>query len=179
MEKKTKGLKKGYVQVYTGNGKGKSSAAFGMALRAAGAGLHVYLAQFIKKGNYSEIKAFARFADIISVRQFGRGCFIRGKPSKKDRDLAKKGLGEAEKELISGNFDLVILDEANCAVSIGLFSASELLGVISRKPSNVEMIITGRNADPLIIESADLVTEMIEIKHYCGKGVRARKGIEF
>ena len=177
--KASKGLKKGYVQVYTGNGKGKSSAAFGMALRAAGAGLRVYLGQFIKKGNFSEIKALSHFADLIKIRQFGKGCFVGATPSKYDCDLAKKGLKEAESEMHSGNYDLVILDEANCATWKKLFPAKELLRVISEKPGNVEMIITGRNADPLIMECADLVTEMREIRHYAEKGVPARKGIEF
>lgn len=175
----SKGLKKGFVQVYTGNGKGKSTAAFGMALRAAGAGLRVFLGQFIKKGNFSEIKALAIFGDSIKIRQFGRGCFVGQKPSPADCELAHKGLMEAETEMLSGNYDVVILDEANCAVWKGLFTTDELLKVISGKPENVEMILTGRNADPRVVACADLVTEMREIKHYCGKGVPARKGIEF
>ena len=175
----SKGLKKGFVQVYTGNGKGKSTAAFGMAMRAAGAGLRVFLGQFIKKGRFSEIKALSCFGDSIKICQFGRGCFIGTEASSIDRSLARKGLEEAEAEMLSGNYDLVILDEANCAVWKGLFTADDLLKVISRKPDKVEMIITGRNADPRVIDFADLVTEMREIRHYSEKGVPARKGIEF
>ncbi len=169
---------KGYVHVYTGDGKGKTTAALGLAIRAAGAGLKVFFAQFLKSGDYSEHKALRRFSDIIEVRQYGRGCFIRGKPADEDIEAAKKGLSEVREIVSSGRYDVVILDEANIAVFYGLIEVDQLLEIIKNRPSHVEIVITGRNADPKLIEEADLVTEMKEIKHYYKKGVLARIGIE-
>lgn len=169
---------KGYLQVYTGNGKGKTTAALGLALRAAGAGLNVYIGQFIKQGEYSEIKALQRFADRITIRQYGLGRFIRGKPGKEDIASAGNGLQIAGKEMLSGAYDIVILEEANVAVTCGLFSLQDLLGVVADRPDSVELVITGRGAAAELIETADLVTEMKEIKHYYNAGVTARVGIE-
>ncbi len=169
---------KGYIQVYTGNGKGKTTAAFGLALRAAGAGLKVYIAQFAKKKGYSEHKAFERFSDLVLAKQYGLGAFIVNAPSEEDIAAARKGLEEAKEALQSGLWDVVILDEANVAASIALFSVDDLLSLIALKPEGVELVITGRNADERVIEKADLVTEMREIKHYYTKGVEARVGIE-
>jgi cob(I)alamin adenosyltransferase len=169
---------KGYVHVYTGNGKGKTTAALGLAIRAAGAGLNVYIAQFIKHGESSEIKALNRLSDKITIEQFGRGRFIRGRPSEKDLAAARSGLNQIKKILKAGKHAVVILDEANVAVSLNLFSENELLEIIDPRPDNVEIIITGRAAGPRIIEAADLVTEMKEIKHYFKSGVKARVGIE-
>jgi cob(I)alamin adenosyltransferase len=169
---------KGYIQVYTGNGKGKTTAALGLAFRAAGAGLRVFIGQFIKMGDYSEIKALARFSDLITVKQFGQGRFIKGKPSLEDMSSAASGLKEIQERLLAGEFDVVIVEEGNVAVSAGLFSEKELLDLMDRKPPQVEMIITGRGALPSVIEKADLVTEMKEIKHYYHQGVVARVGIE-
>jgi cob(I)alamin adenosyltransferase len=169
---------KGYIQVYTGNGKGKTTAALGLAIRAAGAGLKVFIAQFIKMGEYSEIKALQRFSDRITIEQYGRGRFIKGKPSPEDMDVAGKGLERAGKIIDSREYQVVILDEANVAVTCGLFSVEDLLKIIDTKPDDLEIVITGRNAKPEIIERADLVTEMKEIKHYYQKGVQARVGIE-
>jgi len=169
---------RGYVHVYTGNGKGKTTAALGLALRAAGAGLNVYIAQFIKHGEYSEIKALNRLSDKITIEQFGRGRFIKGRPSEEDLVAARRGLNQIKKILKAGKHAVVILDEASVAVSLNLFSESELLEIIDRRPDNVEIIITGREAGPRIIEAADLVTEMKEIKHYFKSGVEARVGIE-
>lgn len=168
----------GYVQVYTGNGKGKTTAAFGLALRAAGAGLHVYIGQFIKGNEYSEIKAFQRFDDLITLKQFGRGCFIRNEPVPEDIHAAKEGLEEIRKILNSGKYKVVILDEVNIATYYELIAIDELLDLIDAKPDDVELIITGRNADNRILERADLVTEMREIKHYYANGILAREGIE-
>jgi cob(I)alamin adenosyltransferase len=169
---------KGYVQVYTGNGKGKTTAALGLSIRAAGAGLNVFIAQFIKMGEYSEIKALKKFAGQITVEQFGFGRFIKDNPSVEDIEAARKGLEKVKTILSSGEHQVIILEEANVAVKIGLFSVQDLLDIIASKPENVELVITGRGADSRIIEKADLVTEMKEIKHYFQKGVVGRVGIE-
>jgi cob(I)alamin adenosyltransferase len=169
---------KGCIQVYTGDGKGKTTAAIGLSVRAAGAGLKVYIAQFIKMGDYSEIKALKRFSDLITVEQFGLGRFIKGKPSQEDIEAARLGIEKIKSLMVSPEYDVVILEEANVAVKCGLISANEILDLISLKPENMELVITGRDALPEIIEKADLVTEMKEIKHYFRKGVSARTGIE-
>jgi len=168
----------GYVQLYTGNGKGKTTAALGLALRAAGAGRSVFIAQFIKGQEYSEIKALKRFGDLIQLQQYGTGCFIYQKPTEEDTAAARRGLMELKGIVASGQHDIVILDEANIAVYYGLFSADELLELIAMKHGRVELIITGRYADEKIVARADLVTEMREIKHYYTKGIQARDGIE-
>jgi len=169
---------KGYVQVYTGDGKGKTTAAIGLSIRAAGAGLRVYIAQFIKMGDYSEIKALKKFSDLITVEQFGLGRFIKGKPSQEDIEAAKAGIKKVKFLMLSSGIDIIILEEANAAVKCGLISVNEILDLISSKPENMELIITGRGAAPEVVEKADLVTEMKEIKHYFQKGVQARVGIE-
>lgn len=168
----------GYVQVYTGDGKGKTTAALGLALRAAGAGLKVFIGQFIKSAQYSEIKALERFSDRISVRQFGRGCFIRGNPCQADLDLARQALDAIGDALQSGDFDVVIADEANVAFGCRLVSETDLLALIDARPAHVELVLTGRNAPEGVINRADLVTEMKSVKHYYENGVSARKGIE-
>jgi len=169
---------KGYVQVYTGDGKGKTTAAIGLALRAAGAGMHVFIAQFVKSGRYSEIEALERFSDLIVCRQYGRGCWIKGEPSDEDAMAAKGALKEIREIIQSGYYELVILDEANIATYFELFSVDALLDLIDVKPERVELVFTGRRADPRLIERADLVTDMREIKHYYQQGVLARHGIE-
>lgn len=169
---------KGYVHVYTGDGKGKTTAALGLALRAAGAGLQVYIAQFVKGMKYSELDALKRFEDRITLKQYGRRCFIREDPAPEDIHAAREGLEEARMLLVSGAYQLFILDEANIAVSYNLFSADELVDLVRSRPDGVEVVITGRNAHPKILEIADLVTEMKEVKHYYRRGVQARPGIE-
>jgi len=169
---------RGFVQVYTGDGKGKTTAALGLALRAAGAGLKVFIGQFIKMGDYSEIKALERFPDLIRVEQFGLGRFVGGKPSAADIDAARSGMERVREVMASGEYQMIILEEANVAVKYGLIAVQELLGIIIAKPAEMEMVITGRSASPRIIEAADLVTEMKVVKHYFEKGVRARVGIE-
>ena len=169
---------KGYIQIYTGEGKGKTTAALGLAIRAAGAGLNVYLAQFIKHGEYSEIKGLNRFSDKITVAQFGCGRFIQGRPSAKDIEMAAQGIENIKAILAAGEHQVVILDEANVAVYLELFPEETLLEIITTKPDDVEIIITGRGATQKMIAAADLVTEMQEIKHYFKKGVEARIGIE-
>lgn len=171
-------LERGYVQVYTGDGKGKTTAAFGLALRAAGAGLKTFIAQFVKGMEYSELRALARFDDLMEVRRYGRGCFIEREPEPEDIAAARTGLAEARAEMLSGAWDLVILDEANIATHFELFPVEDLLAVIAERPQHVELVITGRRADPRVIAAADLVTEMREVKHYYARGITARKGIE-
>jgi cob(I)alamin adenosyltransferase len=170
---------KGYVQVYTGNGKGKTTAALGLALRAVGAGLNVYIGQFIKGRSYNEIRAIAAHLKNITIKQYGRKCFIVDRPTAEDIQLAQKGLAEMDRIIQSGAYDLVIMDEANIAVSFNLFSVAELLDVIKRRPEHVEIVVTGRNAHPDLIGAADLVTEMQDLKHYFQKSVAAREGIEY
>ncbi len=175
---KTKKNRKGYTQVYTGNGKGKTTAAIGLSIRAAGAGLKVYIAQFIKMGDYSEIKALRRYSDLITVEQFGLGRFTNRKPAPEDIRAAQKGLERVKSVLVSDDYDIVIMEEANVAVKLGLIAVQDLLKLIINKPHDKELVITGRGASPRIIENADLVTEMRPIKHYYQKGVPARVGIE-
>ncbi len=169
---------KGYVHVYTGDGKGKTTAAIGLAIRAAGAGRKVFIGQFLKSGEYSEHKALERFSDLIEIKQYGRGCFIYGAPEDEDIKAAREGLNEVRDIINSGEYDLVILDEANIAVYYKLFEVDELLKIVRSRPEHVEIVITGRMADHSLIDEADLVTEMKEIKHYYKKGVIARPGIE-
>jgi cob(I)alamin adenosyltransferase len=171
-------MMKGYIQVYTGNGKGKTTAALGLSLRAAGAGLRVYIAQFLKSGSYSEIKALKKYSDTITIEQFGLNHFIKGEPSPEDIKIAKKGLNRVKSVLTSDTYDIIIMEEANVAVAVGLISIQDLLDIIEMKPENKELVITGREAHPLTIEKADLVTEMKAVKHYFDKGVKARTGIE-
>jgi cob(I)alamin adenosyltransferase len=168
----------GYVQVYTGDGKGKTTAALGLALRSAGAGLKVFIGQFIKSAPYSEIKALERFSDQITVRQFGRGCFIRGNPCQADIDMARRALEAVKAALRSGEYDVVIADEANVAFGCKIVSESDLIALIESRPPHVELVLTGRNAPAAVIERADLVTEMKAVKHYYDKGILAREGIE-
>lgn len=169
---------RGYVQLYTGAGKGKTTAALGLALRAVGAGLRVYLGQFIKQGCYSEIKALKRGFPEITVRQYGRGCFIRGRPMPAEIRAARQGLTELRAALRSRKYDVVIADEAVCAVTCGLFREDDLLRLIDHKPAAVELVITGRRAPARLVRRADLVTDMRARKHYFQRGVAARPGIE-
>jgi cob(I)alamin adenosyltransferase len=169
---------KGYIHIYTGDGKGKTTAALGLAIRAAGAGLHVFLAQFIKGKQYSELNSLKRLSDLITVEQFGLPRFINGKPSVPDMEAARYGLEMLKSSMLSGKFDVIIVDEANVAVTYGLLSKQDLLDLIAMKPESLELVITGRGALPEIIDKADLVTEMKAVKHYYNNGVNARVGIE-
>ena len=171
-------LQRGYVHVYTGDGKGKTTAAIGLAIRAAGAGLCVFFAQFIKGLAYSEIEALGRFADRITVEQFGRGRFIRGEPDAADAQAAGDGLTRIADVIRGGQYDLVVLDEAIVAVQCRLFPVERLLELIDVKPEHVELVFTGRYASGVLLEKADLVTEMREVKHYYHCGVESRRGIE-
>ena len=168
----------GYIQVYTGDGKGKTTAAIGLAIRAAGAGLKVFIAQFIKSGDYSEIRALDRYADLITVKQYGLGRFIKGKAADDDIAMARDGLQALRRALCSGDYQVVIMEEGNVAAACGLFPVEEILSLMRAKPGGVELVITGRGADPRVIDGADLVTEMKAVKHYYQVGVGARTGIE-
>ncbi len=169
---------KGYIHVYTGDGKGKTTAAFGLALRATGAGLKTYIAQFVKGMKYSELDAIKKFDDSITLKQYGRGCFIKRKSKQEDIDIAQHGFEEIRQIVKSEKYDLIILDEINIAISYNLIDEDDLIELMENKPSGIELIITGRYASPNVIEKADLVTEMKEVKHYYQKGVVARVGIE-
>jgi len=168
---------RGFVQVYTGNGKGKTTASFGLALRAAGAGKRVFIGQFVKGMHYSELDIVPKL-ETIEIRQYGRDCFIRKEPSESDIRCAKEGLAEMAEILKSGKYDVVIMDEANIALFYKLFTFEELKQAVCNRAKGVEVIITGRYAPQELIDMADLVTEMREIKHYYTKGVEARTGIE-
>lgn len=168
-----------YIHVYTGNGKGKTTAAFGLALRAAGAGKKVFFAQFVKGKTYAEIEAVNKWLPSVTIKQYGRECFIINKPKQSDIDIAREGLTEISELLRQGNYDLVVLDEANIAIYYNLFTVNELLEALNARNTATEVVVTGRYAPQELIDAADLVTEMKEIKHYYTKGVDARKGIEF
>jgi len=168
---------KGYVQVYTGNGKGKTTASLGLALRALGAGLKVCIIQFMKQGNYSEIKAFAGF-DNVCIEQYGAGKFVKGRPSEAEKKACAKGYQRLCQVLESGAYDVVVAEEANVACMCGLISEADLIYLVSIRPSHVELVVTGRGAPKGLLDQADLVTEMTEIRHYYKQGVAARVGIE-
>jgi cob(I)alamin adenosyltransferase len=169
------------LQIYTGQGKGKTTAALGLALRAVGAGKKVLLIQFLKDGQSSELKAIRRIAKReIKIKVFGKKGFInKDDLSKQDFDLAEKGFAFFQKAVRSGKYNLIILDEVNVAVSLGLLKKEDFISFIKKVSGRIEIILTGRQADPGIVRLADLVTEMKEIKHYFNKGLKARKGIEY
>jgi len=176
-------MDKGYVQVYTGNGKGKTTAAIGLAIRALGAGMSVYIGQFIKGMRYSEIATLETLAAALGpgrleVEQYGRGCFIHRDPEQADIDLASAGLARAHEVLESGRYGLVILDELNVAVKVGVVTEADSLAIVAARPPAVELVVTGRYATDAMLGRADLVTEMREIRHYYQTGVLARTGIE-
>jgi len=170
---------KGYIHVYTGNGKGKTTAAIGLAMRAIGAGKKVFFAQFVKGMIYSEVKTIHKLAPDIAIKQYGLECFIEKDPTQADIDAARNGLAEVSDIIMSDEYDLVVLDEATIAIYYKLFSVEELIALLKSKPERTEIIVTGRYAPDALIELADLVSEMKEIKHYYTKGIEARTGIEF
>jgi cob(I)alamin adenosyltransferase len=170
-------MEKGYIHVYTGNGKGKTTAALGISLRAVCAGKKVYFAQFVKSMKYSEVSS-EKFMPSIEFVQLGRNCFIWKDPEQEDIDAAKAGLEKCREILSSGKYDLVVLDEIHIALYFKLITAEEVLEILEQKAPGVEVVLTGRYAPQEIIDRADLVTEMKEIKHYYQQGVPARKGIE-
>ena len=170
--------RRGYVQVYTGNGKGKTTAALGLALRAAGAGLKVFIAQFLKGQFTSEVEALKRFEESIVLEQFGTRRWIGRQVREEDVEEAERGKRRAEEVVREGACDVVILDEINVAARYGLVSEQWLLDLIDSRPPHVELVLTGRYAPESVLARADLVTEMRPVKHYYQDGVPARNGIE-
>ena len=171
---------KGYVQIYTGNGKGKTTAALGLALRAAGHGLKSIMIQFMKGQHYCELESAEKLGGLITIEQFGHPQFCRftDPPDAADVKRAQAALMRIREIIFAKACDVLIIDEATTAVIFNLIKESDLLGIIKDKPSGMELVMTGRGATPALIEAADLVTEMQDIKHYYNKGVQARKGIE-
>ncbi len=167
-----------YVQIYTGEGKGKTTASLGLILRALGAGWRVLLVQFLKKGEFSEIRALKQLEGPLTILQFGSGRFVRGRPSEKDKKRALEGLAKAKGMMLSGQYDMVVLDEINVAMNLGLLPMEEVIAFMDKRPQDVEVVLTGRGAPDEILERADLVTECRKVRHYFDKGVRARCGIE-
>ena len=169
---------KGYIQVYTGNGKGKTTASLGLAMRTIGAGRKVFIGQFLKSGDYSEMNTLRQFKDQVTVEHYGLGRFVKNAPTKEDVEAGRKGYKRVIEVLEKGEYDLVIVDEGNIAVKYNIFSEQELLDLFKKKPEHVELVVTGRGATSKVIEKADLVIEMKAIKHYFQQGVKARVGIE-
>ena len=191
---------KGYVQVYTGNGKGKTTAAIGLSIRALGAGMRVMFLQFMKSRVYSEHNILPGISPKFTLETVGKPYFVTTEGSMSSEGLAKwgdevvvfpagnppadyleliaGGMSRARQAVNSGDYDLVVLDEVNVALLFGLVKWEDLLEIIDGKPDSVELVLTGRGAPPELIERADLVTEMKEIKHYYTKGVEVRRGIE-
>jgi cob(I)alamin adenosyltransferase len=171
---------KGLVQVFTGNGKGKTTAALGTAVRAAGHGLRVFIV-FFMKGNYAygEYNTLPKLPN-VKIAGFGLRCLIgRNKVSPEEVEEARRAMAAAREAMHSGSYDLLVLDEVNMAVYFKLISADDVVRLIEDKPPDLELILTGRYADPRVIELADLVTEMVKLKHPYDHGVKARKGIEY
>lgn len=173
-------LDDGLVHVYTGNGKGKTTAALGLAFRAIGHGLKAYMIQFMKGDlNYGEILS-ANSCNNLTIVQFGRDCFVdRNNPEKVDIDLAKKALEHAKEIIGNGEYDLVILDEVNVALEWKLIETEDVIELIRDRPKNVELVLTGRYAPQEIIDIGDYVTEMRETKHPYEHKISARIGIEY
>jgi len=173
-------MEKSLIQVYTGNGKGKTTAALGLALRAVGHELKVLFIQFMKGNiNYGELESSKKLSPYLTMIQSGRETFVsKTDPDPVDRRLAQDGFDLAKRAIAGEAYDIIILDEIIVAVDYGLIPLSDLLRLLDTKPDGVELILTGRNAGPEIVEKADLVTEMVEQKHYYRNGVSAREGIE-
>lgn len=173
-------LKEGIVQVYTGNGKGKTTAALGQALRACGHGLKVLVIQFMKGSpSYGEVM-IAGAVPGLTIVQSGLPTFVKKyQPSEEDVRLAAEGMDLAGKAMADGGLDMLVLDEINVAVDYGLVKIEDVVGLVAKRPPAMEVILTGRYAPPEILEIADLVTEMREVRHHYAAGREAREGIEY
>lgn len=169
----------GLVQVYTGDGKGKTTAALGLLMRAVGAGRRVLFAQFIKSGQSSECTLLHDRFPEVDCQYYGRGVLLRRNPSDADKDAARAGFENLRERIMSGNYDLVIADEIHHAVSLGMITIDQIIALIEQKPSTVELVLTGRNAHPRILERADLISEIVCRRHPYAQGVQARLGIEY
>jgi len=173
-------LERGLVQVYTGDGKGKTTAALGLALRAAGYGLRVHIVQFLKGWTHYGELAGVKLLPSVTLRQFGRQGFVNPKrPLPADYELARAALEDARRAMLAGEVDIVILDEVNNALELGLLPVEAVLALLDERPASVELILTGRGAPEVLRERADLVTEMRAVKHPYDSGLVARKGIEY
>ncbi|MDI6761025.1 MAG: cob(I)yrinic acid a,c-diamide adenosyltransferase [Candidatus Brocadiaceae bacterium] len=171
--------RRGTVQVYTGEGKGKTTAALGQALRAVGHGWKVIVIQFLKaRQGVGEIEA-AKDIPNLHVLQFGSGHFVCNKPTQEDHALAQQAWQKAREATLSGEYDMIILDEINVAIHYTMLDVLEVLKLIKERPPHVELILTGRYAHPRLLEAADLVSEIKAVKHPYTSGVKAREGIEY
>ena len=174
-------MKKGLIIVHTGNGKGKTTAALGLAFRALGNGLNVCMVQFIKgTWKYGELKSAEKF-DNFEILPMGKGFVNLGakEPAKEDIEAANEAFEKGKEAILSGKYDMVILDEINYAILYKLIDVEKVIELLKNKPENVHVVLTGRSANEKIIEIADLVTEMREVKHPYQKGIKAQRGIEF
>ncbi len=171
---------RGQIQVYTGNGKGKTTAALGLALRAAGSGLRTYFGQFCKGQRYGELESVKKLAPLVTIEQFGRKTFMHIKDPADPADIrmARRGLACSRAAMLSGRYDIVVLDEILIALFFHLLADEDVLALMDERPAGVELVLTGRCAPASIIRRAGLVTEMKERKHYYAEGVEARNGIE-
>ena len=169
-----------YIQIYTGNGKGKTTAALGQAIRAAGSRLKTFIVMFMKDHPYGEVISLKKLSDWITIEQFGNDEFVLRKqsPSDKDKAIARRGLDRAREVMLSHQYDIVILDEICVTVYFGLLTVDDVLPLLDERPKEVELILTGRYCPKEWIDRADLVTEMQEVKHYYQQGVLSRKGFE-
>jgi len=175
-------IRRGLIIVNTGPGKGKTTAAMGTALRAVGQGMRVLMLQFLKGSwHYGELDAVQAFGDRFVMKQMGRGFVKVGteKPDPEDVRMVEEAWTQADNAMQSGEWDLVILDEINYAISYGMLDPAKVVESLKRKPEMVHVILTGRNAHPTIVDAADTVTEMRQVKHAYEKGVMAQRGIEY
>ncbi len=171
---------KRFIQIYTGHGKGKTTAAIGQAVRAAGHGLKSLIIMLMKDFPYGELKGLEPLKQHIEIEQYGNDAFVlrREPPSEEDKTIARRALQRAREAMDSGMYDIVILDEVCVATYFKLLTAEDVLPLLKTKPDNVELILTGRYCPQEWLDRADLVTEMTEVKHYYRRGVLARKGFE-
>lgn len=170
----------GLIQLYTGDGKGKTTAALGLALRAAGHGLRTYIGQFMKGVDYGELESIGRLQPYVTIEQYGQPTFVHlHEATPEDVERAREGLEKARAAMFGGAYDIVVLDEVCVALHFELLTLDQILALIEEKPTHVELVLTGRRAPPELVERADLVTEMREVKHPYTQGVEAREGIEY